>query len=209
MSIDQESKVHAYALGQLNEAEAQMLESQARSDASLAAEIALAKGLVAAGAQEDHDVDDLSWRRLKKTLEAESTSKPEYDSEPFEQDTGLSAVIRRPRFAAWQVAAMVAASIAVWQIGAAPLLGGPGREEVFVQASEQQVDARSIAKVAFNPEATESNIRQALRSVDAEIVAGPTALGFYNIAFADELARENAIAALLADTSIVEHAEVQ
>jgi hypothetical protein len=72
-------------------------------------------------------------------------------------------------------------------------LRGPS-QDLRTLAGRPALEARGpMAKIAFQGEATEEAVRNLLREVDASIVAGPSALGIYTVAFPSELGGEAAI----------------
>ena len=64
--------------------------------------------------------------------------------------------------------------------------------------------AGSGARIAFRPDAAEAEIRALLLSVEAEITAGPSAIGLWQLGFADDARRDAALSQLRARPDIVE-----
>ncbi|HEV7690270.1 MAG TPA: hypothetical protein VGO52_05585 [Hyphomonadaceae bacterium] len=178
-----------YAKGRLPPAEALALEAAAKSDPRLAAEIALVRGVVKAGEAEAArpSSSELGWARLSRTIDAESRT---------------SFVPKK--FSRWQVAAVAAIAVAGWGTAAAPLLvAGKDSNDGYVMASERPA-YRYSAQATFVPTAPESAIREALRSVDAEIVKGPSALGVYVLAFKDAASLSSGVEDLRTRTAVFE-----
>jgi anti-sigma factor RsiW len=178
-----------YAKGRLPPAETLALEAAAKADPGLAAEIALVRGVVKAGEAEAGRVasSELGWARLSRAIDAESRK-------PF--------VPRK--FSRWQVAAVAAVAVAGWGAAAAPLLVAKnGPDDGYAMASERPA-YRYSAQATFIPTAQESAIRETLRSADAEIVKGPSALGVYVLAFKDAAAMGRGIETLRASAGVVE-----
>ena len=180
-----------YAKGRLPAADALALEAAAAADPKLAAEIALVRGVVKVGEADAGRApsSQLGWARLSRAIDAESKS---------------SSFVPK-QFSRWQVAAVAAIAVAGWGAAAtAPLLVArndqPGG---YVMASERPAYAHS-AQATFVPTAPESAIREALRSVDAEIVKGPSALGVYVLAFKDAEALDKGVEALRARADVFE-----
>jgi anti-sigma factor RsiW len=178
-----------YAKGRLPQAEALALEAAAKADPRLAAEIALVRGVVKAGEAEAArpPSSELGWARLSRAIDAESRT---------------SFVPKK--FSRWQVAAVAAIAVAGWGTAAAPLLvAGKDSNDGYAMASERPA-YRYSAQATFIPTAQESAIREALRSADAEIVKGPSALGVYVLAFKDAASLSSGVEALRARTAVFE-----
>jgi hypothetical protein len=108
------------------------------------------------------------------------------------------------QFSRWQVAAVAAIAVAVWSAVAGPLVSRNAQpDEGYVMASERPAHPFS-AQATFIPTVQESAIREALRSVNAEIVEGPSALGVYVLAFKDAEALNSGVEALRARTGVFE-----
>ena len=181
-----------YAKGRLSPTDVLALEAAANADPKLAAEIALVRGVVKAGEAKAGTApsSELGWARLSRAIDAENRKAPSFVPKQFSR---------------WQVAAVAAVAVAGWGAAAAPLLVArndqPG--ERYAMASERPAYAYS-AQATFVPTAQESAIREALRSVDAEIVKGPSALGVYVLAFKDVGTLGRGVAALRARTDVLE-----
>jgi len=180
-----------YAKGRLSPSEALALEAAANADPKLAAEIALVRGVVKAGeADASRASSELGWARLSRAIDAESRKPSSFVPKQFSR---------------WQVAAVAAIAVAGWGAATAPLLVArndqPG--EVYATASARPAYAYS-AQATFLPTAQESAIREALRSVNAEIVAGPSALGVYVLAFKDKDALGSGVEALRTRANVFE-----
>ena len=124
---------------------------------------------------------------------------------PPKCQTRHSAVTRALLRPLWPMAAAAAAAVLVWQVAAVPLLPGP--EPGYVPVSQGPGAAPEIA-VAFAPEATEAEMRELLRTVGAEVVGGPSAVGLWRLGFPDAVARDAALARLVAHP-IVESAQAE
>lgn len=116
------------------------------------------------------------------------------------------------RITMWQAAAGIVAVVVGWQLTMAPRLAGPADAPRYTTATGGAGGAPSAAsgpgfRVVFNPDATEAAIRTLLRDLGGTIVDGPSALGFYTLAFADAAAREAALARLTDQPSVVEFVE--
>ena len=69
-----------------------------------------------------------------------------------------------------------------------PFISGPGSEEArYSPVSERPADGFTVS-VAFVPTASEAAIRALLDEMGARISDGPSALGLWQISFADDAA---------------------
>jgi anti-sigma factor RsiW len=186
---DIDETVVAYVRGRLSVDEARRLEAEAASRPELAAEIALVRGIVGSFDAEAASPapGELGWARLSRALDAEPARRP----------------ARRPL---WQLAAAAAAAVVVWQVAAVPLLTPPA-EVGYQPVTEQPADA-PVLRVAFAPDATESEIRALLREVGASVTGGPSAIGLWQLGFADAAARDAGLARLQA-APIVESVQAE
>lgn len=178
-----------YVRGRLPEAEAARIDRLAAENPTVAAEIALTRGLAA-------DVDTeaerqgpgaLGWARIAQALDK------------------TEAPVRRRHWPIWQMAAAAVAAVVVWQFAAVPLLPGP--EPGYSPVSEGSGAGFEVV-VAFAPKATEAEVRALLRAVDGEMVGGPSAVGLWRVGFADAAARDAALTRLM-DEPIVESAQAE
>lgn len=179
-----------YVKGRLPAADATALDAAAAADPRLAAEIALVRGIVKTCEADAGRApsSELGWKRLSRAIDNES-SKPS---------------IVPKQFSRWQVAAVAAIAVAVWSAVAGPLMSRNAEpDEGYVMASERPAYPYS-AQATFIPTVQESAIRDALRSVDAEIVEGPSALGVYVLAFKDAETLNSGVEALRARTGVFE-----
>jgi anti-sigma-K factor RskA len=187
---DRDETLIAYVRNRLLPEEAESIGRAAEDDAELRAEIALARGIAAALDRDAAEPapGELGWARLSRAL----------DAEPARQRPA-----RRPL---WQLAAAAAAAVAIWQVAAVPLLTPPA--EVGYQPVTEQPAAGFALRVAFAPEATEAEIRELLREVGASVTGGPSAIGLWQLGFADAPARDAALARLEA-APIVESVQAE
>jgi anti-sigma-K factor RskA len=171
--------------------EVRRIEAAARQRPELAAEIALMRGMAAAGESRGSEAvpGELGWARLSRAIEADERAAP--------------VPAARPRPGLWQLAATAAAAVAVWQLAAVPLLTGNGGAPGYAPVAEAPGTGLT-ATVAFAPDATEAEIRTLLTAIGAGVVGGPSALGLWRIGFADEAARDEGIEALQAEGELVE-----
>lgn len=192
-----EQRIQAYALGRLSAQETADLEALAASDTALRAELALARAMARARTKDPvrSASSAFGWARLSRAIDAQPLARP--------------GLIRLPdRFSRWQTAAAVFLAVAVWQFAAVPSLQehGRGAGPGYGMAGGPQTPT-FIARVTFRPEATELQIRQALLQVGAHLVAGPSALGLYDLAFANQAALTAGLTLLRANKALVEQVQ--
>jgi anti-sigma factor RsiW len=164
----------AYVRGRLPEADAARIAAEATRRSDLAAELALVRGLVgAADAEVDAPVPgELGWARLSRALDADP-------AQPARVGSRL-----------WPLAAAAAAAVLVWQVVAVPFIAGPGGGEARYAPVSEQAAAGSTVSVAFVPTASEAAIRALLAEAGARISDGPSAIGLWQLSFANEAARD-------------------
>ncbi len=182
------------AKGRLSEDETRRVQTAAAANPTLAEELALYEGLAKAGENPDHlqSPGELGWARLSRAIETERQAeiKSTYvgkTTEPFW------------RYATYALGLVVMAQAAMW-FTSSNVTDAP--TYVTVTETADNFDAQ----IMFNPDAVEIDIRELLRSVDGEIVMGPSAIGIYTIRFDDEDARRSSLDTLKAATNIVESA---
>ena len=103
----------------------------------------------------------------------------------------------------WKVAA--AAVFALFVAQATVMVTSPGTIVELAGGGAEVADGPTLA-VAFQPDATERDIRELLLELELEIVGGPSALGLYTVAIAGEAEPADVISDLTA-SAIVESAE--
>lgn len=178
-----------YVAGRASPEAAERIEAVARDNPDLAADIALMRGAKAALADSktDNPPGALGWARLEREL----------DRMP------ATATNRWP---VWQVAAASAvAAVALWQFAVAPMVMPSQGGYVTATGSVRQY----TATVAFEPDATEAQIRALLIETGATVIGGPSALGLWQLGFADNVARDAALERLRAAGSVVESVQVE
>jgi anti-sigma factor RsiW len=105
--------------------------------------------------------------------------------------TPMSLEIRQRR--GWKIAFALAASIVAIQAAVlAPLLRQ--NNATLEPLSGASATAASNMQITFKPDATEKQIREALRASGVEIVAGPSALGVYQARSADPINAQKSLA---------------
>lgn len=187
--LTDDEMVLAYVRGRLPVDEANRLGDEAAIRPELAAEIALARGIVGALDEDARLPRPAAPRRAGRTRVI--------DPEPA------------PAAARWvwpvQMAAVAAAAVLVWQLALVPFLNSPDSGDQPVA----EVPAGGFAlAVAFSPGATEAGMRELVRSVGARVTDGPNAVGLWTLTFPDAGARDNGMALLMA-TPFVESVQVR
>jgi hypothetical protein len=191
-----EARIHAHALGRLSAQESADLAAQARSSPQLNAELVLAGAMVRARAEDPARGLSMAfgWARLSRAIDAETAAQQRAGRWPT-------------HFSRWQTAAAVLVAVAVWQFAAVPQMSGQADDAGYGMAGAPATRA-FVAQVVFRPQATELQIRQALLAVDATFVSGPSALGLYELAFADADTLQAGVARLRAQDAVVEAIQV-
>lgn len=194
--------LRAYLAGRLSSEARAEVDAALAADPAMAADVALMQGIKSLGEAEPGP-GDLGWARLSRAIDADEQAlsgrgaTPQLQAQARGPAQGWRAAALSPRFAPWQLAASVAAAIALWQAAVAPLLTPSGERSAYVPVTEAA--APHQARVTFAENATEGEMRALLVSVDAEIIAGPSALGIYTLAFADETAKQDGLEVLRTD----------
>ncbi len=155
-------------------------------DPSLAAEVAMMRGVISAQAEAAASASptEFGWARLTRAIDQHQQA-----------EAGQSA-FRRKQFAPWQVAASAVAAVALWQALAVPLQSRQDSDgAAYVPASTEDL-ADLEAKILFREGTTEAEMRDLLQELGASVSAGPSALGFWTITFDTVEDRTAAIVAL-------------
>lgn len=194
--LTDDEMVLAYVRGRLPGDEADRLGAEAGIRPELAAEIALARGIVGVmdeDARHQPAPGELGWARLSRAIDAEPAR-------------GLvETPAARPKL--WQLAAVAAAAVLVWQVAAVPFLTGNGERAGYQPVTEAPAEGFHLA-VTFGYGATEVGMRELIRSVGGRVTDGPSAIGLWTLSFADAGARDNGMALLMA-APIVESVQVR
>ncbi|MET0534307.1 MAG: zf-HC2 domain-containing protein [Steroidobacter sp.] len=129
-----------------------------------------------------------SWQKLQEQIDLQPTP------------AAMKAYrIKRP----WLVAALWLQLIAIATLaGALFRSAAPPSPEYETLSSTQTLDRRAAVRVVFAPNASLDKINQLLRSVECDIVAGPSEAGVYTLAAAENKDVQGIIA------SLREHSEV-
>ena len=103
----------------------------------------------------------------------------------------------------WKYAAAALAIVAALQTAVLIQPSTQAPAEIYVTASANDANTPAV-NVIFQPSAPAEALTRVLKQVDGEIIAGPSAIGLYTVAFETETARDDALAALEAETGLVE-----
>lgn len=180
--------------GRLSDAQMLDIKQAASESDEIAAELALYQGLSRAGAQSDDSVSpagELGWARLSRAIDQHEGAQ-ELPVAANDNSGGL-----------WRYASMALGFIVLGQFA---FMGfGANTSDDVYQPVTPQVAAFS-AQITFVETANEVAIRQLLLANDAEIIAGPSSLGIYELVFADEASRAAGLRRFSEAPEIVESA---
>ncbi|MGD8572931.1 MAG: zf-HC2 domain-containing protein [Gammaproteobacteria bacterium] len=156
-----------YVNGTLEEVEQQQVEEHLQHCESCRGEIELLRAMRDNVKQSDESIPgEFAWQRLRRDMRQNKT------------DTRKS---RQPG-TTWWLPSIAAAALLVIVVQSVVIFNAsqPGGYVPAGQALEG-----AVVQVKFNPDATERDIREALRAVHGEIITGPSAGGIYRIRLAD------------------------
>lgn len=164
------------------------IEARLPGDPKLADEVAYLQGLHRAVAplNQDSMADELGWKRLSKAIAAEQ-----------------APVAANDNVRVWKYAAAALAVVAALQTAFLIQPSTQAPAETYITASADDNSSFAL-QVIFQDTATADQLTRSLKNVDGDIIAGPSALGLYTVAFETATARDEALAALEADTDLIE-----
>ena len=191
---DKSARLLDYVQGRLSEAERLEIEAVTTRDTSLAEELAYYQGLANAANDAAPAADhEFGWAKLAKSIDKEAART---------SDVTMAA---NDNFSIWKVATLALGIIALAQTA---LLAGS-----FTQAtSEDPIYVPVTQPVSFDVQVifidtvTSARMTETLNALDADIVAGPSALGLYDIRFTSETTRDAGLQSLRAMQDVVESA---
>ena len=190
-----------YVQGTASEEAKAAIDARLKSDPKLADELAYYKGLQQAVAptKQTTTPDELGWKRLANAIHQEQLPVA---------DKVAGKVAANDNAPFWKYAAAALAVVAALQT--AFLFQSPqsGEEPTYVTASASDETQYGL-NIIFQPTATADELTDTLKNVGGEIVAGPSALGLYTVAFDTEAARDAAQDALARETDIIESVSVK
>lgn len=181
--------------------ERKAVEAAVAADPQLAGELEALKTM--RREMQDEDVQspgEMGLARLMREIDAEAAS-------PVVPQAGLPEAANLPTAPGsfWKIAAVVLFGLVVVQTAYIGYDGGTDFE--LAGGEEAPVSAEHTIRVAFAADAAEADIRALLLEQGLVIVDGPSAIGLYTLAAADEASRADALAALQARGDLVESAE--
>ncbi len=164
------------------------IEAAAKADPELAAELAIWRSArkVQSDRVAEAGASEFGWARIEKAINVsqDQRSANDNDTKPFWS---------RALIAPWQAAAAVALAIVGWQVAVVPVVATAGLDDEATYVLAGGETGQEFAfRVAFTDNANAPDIAAILRDVDARIIDGPSAIGFYTIAFDDPEAMEAA-----------------
>ncbi|MEM9385602.1 MAG: hypothetical protein AAGA68_11120 [Pseudomonadota bacterium] len=165
---------------QLGKEDRQRVQQAAARDPHVAAQIEVFRRIRHA-VRESGDADtadELGWRRLQRAL-------PPREALPTETTE------QRPSSPLWRAAAAVLAAVV---LGQAIMLSNATGERYVTAGETTAVESASFTlQLAFQADVSEQALRALLLDAQGQIVAGPSALGLYEVQFADGAARDAAL----------------
>ncbi|MEO1252642.1 MAG: hypothetical protein AAFW81_09885 [Pseudomonadota bacterium] len=175
-----DASIEDYLFGRLDEDGMKAFEAALGADPALRAELAFARQVKEAAAVNDAPASaELGWARLNRAIDTETA-------------TASAAVARSRRLSVWQTAG-IAASFAILCSFATAYFTGGAEPDLYQTATEAPAGAH--AKIVFQTDARVEDINALLSRLDADIIAGPSAIGVYDVRFD----RDEEIAAAIAD----------
>ncbi|MEM7640351.1 MAG: hypothetical protein AAF269_14955 [Pseudomonadota bacterium] len=164
------------------------IEARLPEDPKLADEIAYLQGLHRAVSplRTERAADEFGWKRLSNAISAEQVPVAANDNSHI-----------------WKYAAAALAIVAALQTAVLIQPSTQAPAETYVTASATDANTPAV-NVVFQPSATAEALTRVLKEVNGEIIAGPSAIGLYTVAFETETTRDDALAALEAETDLVE-----
>ena len=183
-----------FVQGRLSAQEEDAIEAAIAGDEKLIEELAYYRGLSnaaePASAPADHE---FGWARLSKAIAEDTASAPE--QMPAANDNGR----------VWKIATLAFGLIALVQAGFlfnTPAIA-PTDDPIYVPVAETQ---KLEVRIIFADDATSADISALLNQVEGEIVAGPSAIGLYDVRFDSEASKASGLKALRRADSIVDSA---
>ena len=154
------------------------IDATAAQDPSFKAEIALMRGLGPAIKSDDtrRAATEFGWRRLEKAIRNDSARRP----------------ATAPRqMVIWRAAAAILVVAVLGQAGY--IITQPGLDDPIYRTASGDTEDHVLA-IAYAPDATAGAIADLLRTADARVIDGPSAIGLYRVAFPTPEARDDALA---------------
>lgn len=159
--------------GRGSEEMAQRITALEAEDDAFRAEMAVMRGLKGALADQDAGPGAFGWKRLEAAIAAE-TAAPARDTPNW-----------------WRIAAVF---FFVASAGLAAVVANRAALDAPTYRTASEVSAGLVLGVIFAPTAAAADMADLLRSADAQIIEGPSAIGLFRIAFETEEARAAGLA---------------
>ena len=186
-----------YAKGRLSVQECAKVDAIVQGSPAMLEELEYYKALSHAAAQDLHDdtsPGELSWARLSREL---------YNA----GHANAAPVAANDNSRLWRYATMALGVVVIGQFAAMFTGNRPGEEPRYIPVAE--APAEFSAQITFAPDASELAIRELLIATKATIIAGPSAIGVYQLGFASADARAQGVSEMSAASDIVDSAAAQ
>lgn len=181
-----------YAQGRLGDVERAEIDLIISNDTKLAEELSYYQGLANAAEPASQSADhEFGWARLSKSIDAETHGHAN-------QPIGANDNSRL-----WKIATLALGLIAIMQAGFMMNIQYPqgSKDAVYVPVAQ---DGHLQVQLIFVDTATSNQMNTLLNELDAKIVAGPSALGLYDVLFTSPAQKEAGLKRLSEATDIVE-----
>ncbi|HRF62200.1 MAG TPA: zf-HC2 domain-containing protein [Candidatus Competibacter sp.] len=191
-----------YANGTLTVAETATVERHLAHCPACRADLEQCRALVTAVQRNEE-----SWQPAPGGFDRLMAEIDRLEAKPTPAKTSSSSLLQRildwlqatPNPVRWTLALESMAVAALLLIVATPMLRTVPEYETLSSGAEQPATKEPHLRVVFADAATVGEIRQLLRDIDGNIVAGPTALGVYTVALPATDHSDRALAQALAN----------
>ncbi|MEM7664015.1 MAG: hypothetical protein AAF292_17375 [Pseudomonadota bacterium] len=173
------------------------VEAAVVGNTDLADELAYYQGLANAGELAEPQADhEFGWVRLSKAIETETdiSSTPPLAANDNSQ--------------LWRIATFALGLVALVQAGLLLGTSPASIEDDPIYVPVTQATGFDV-QVIFENAATSEEIRELLTGIDGEIIAGPSAIGLYDVRFATEEERSIGLDTLRDATDLIESATLK
>lgn len=165
--------IPAYIANRLSTTDRKIVEDAVKNNPEIAADLEFQKNIsIALQAEENiNPPGELGWARLSR----------EINSEPENTELPVAANDAAPSRPFWRYAAAI---LAVAVIGQSVFIGSkltPSEDDRYYPVSE--ITESFTVKVRFETDSTVSEITALMKSVDGNIISGPTSQGLYSVEF--------------------------
>ncbi|MEO0883349.1 MAG: hypothetical protein AAFY34_11565 [Pseudomonadota bacterium] len=193
---DRSAHLLDYVHGRLKDDERVRVEAAAATNKDIAEELAFFQGLAAAGVPAERPQGhEMSWARLSRAIETSDSDLSETASRPANDNTASKY---------WRVAAIAFGVLLATQTSWILATSSDGSSDpIYIPVAEEPA---LDLQVIFRDSAPAGEISDVLSTLRGNIVSGPSALGVYQVRFASEDQRGDALEALRSNTTLVESA---